>query len=88
VQPDFDFNNSNWTRQNNQNADGTGVGSSAASFLLGLPNSGNVPVNAQSYAAAWGVSRRPATLPAGKTASAAPLCRSLPKTTICRPMTR
>jgi hypothetical protein len=37
VQPDFDFNNSNWTRQNNQNSGGPGVGSSFASFLLGLP---------------------------------------------------
>ncbi len=35
VQPDFDFNNSNWTRQNNQNSGGPGVGSNVASFLLG-----------------------------------------------------
>jgi hypothetical protein len=49
AQPDFDFNNSNWTRPNNNNAGGTGQGSSFASFLLGLPNGGNVPMNAQSF---------------------------------------
>ncbi len=49
AQPDFDFNNSNWTRQNNQNSGGPGVGSNVASFLLGLPNGGNAPLNAQSF---------------------------------------
>jgi hypothetical protein len=49
AQPDFDFNNSNWTRPNNNNAGGTGQGSSFASFLLGLPNGGSVPMNAQSF---------------------------------------
>jgi hypothetical protein len=48
-QPDFDFNNSNWTRQNNAVSGGTGVGSSFAQFLLGLPNGGNEPVNANGY---------------------------------------
>jgi hypothetical protein len=49
VQPDFDFNNSNWTRQNNAVGGGTGVGSSLGAFLLGLPNGGNEPVNANGY---------------------------------------
>jgi hypothetical protein len=49
VQPEFDFNNSNWTRQNNAVAGGTGVGSSMASFLLGLPNGGNEPLNANGF---------------------------------------
>jgi hypothetical protein len=48
-QPDFDFNNTNWTRQNNANSGGTGVGSSFASFLLGLPNGGNEPFNANGF---------------------------------------
>jgi len=48
-QPDFDFNNSNWTRQNNAVSGGTGVGSSFAAFLLGLPNGGNEPVNANGF---------------------------------------
>jgi hypothetical protein len=47
-QGQFDF-NSNWTRQNNQNSGGTGVGSTFASFLLGLPSGGNVPVNANGF---------------------------------------
>ena len=47
-QAQFDF-NSNWTRQNNQNSGGVGVGSTFASFLLGLPSGGNLPQNAQSF---------------------------------------
>jgi hypothetical protein len=46
VQPEFDFDNSNWTRQNNAASGGVGVGSQFGSFLLGLPNGGNEPVNA------------------------------------------
>ena len=49
VQPEFDFNNSNWTRQNNAVGGGTGVGSSFAAFLLGLPNGGNEPINANGF---------------------------------------
>ncbi len=48
VQPQFDF-NGNWTRQNNATSGGTGVGSTFASFLLGLPSGGNLPRNAQSF---------------------------------------
>jgi hypothetical protein len=48
-QPDYDFNNSNWTRQNALVSGGTGVGSSMAAFLLGLPNGGNEPINANGY---------------------------------------
>ena len=48
-QPDFDFNNTNWTRQNNAVSGGTGVGSSFGAYLLGLPNGGNEPVNANGY---------------------------------------
>ena len=44
-QGQFDF-NSNWTRQNNNIGGGTGVGSTVASFLLGLPSGGNIPRNA------------------------------------------
>jgi hypothetical protein len=47
-QGEFDF-NGNWTRQNNQNSGGTGVGSTTASFLLGLPSGGNVPSNATAF---------------------------------------
>jgi hypothetical protein len=49
AQPEFDFNNSVWTRQNATTSGGTGVGSSFASFLLGLPNGGNEPSNANAY---------------------------------------
>jgi hypothetical protein len=49
AQPEFDFNSSVWTRQNNVVSGGTGVGSSFASFLLGLPNGGNEPVNANAF---------------------------------------
>lgn len=48
AQAQFDF-NSNWTRQNNNNSGGPGVGSTFASFLLGLPSGGSLPVNAQSF---------------------------------------
>ena len=48
AQPEFDF-NGNWTRQNNANSGGTGVGSTLASYLLGLPSGGSVPVNAQAF---------------------------------------
>lgn len=44
-QGQFDF-NGNWTRQNNNNAGGPGVGSTFGSFLLGLPSGGNIPRNA------------------------------------------
>jgi hypothetical protein len=42
----FTFDNSNWTRQNALNSGAIGVGSNAASFLLGLPSSGSFPRNA------------------------------------------
>ena len=45
----FTFDNSNWTRQNALNGGGTGVGSNAASFLLGLPTSGTFPRNADAF---------------------------------------
>src|SRR5579872_2062483 len=51
-QGDFDF-NSNWTRPNNNNAGGTGQGSTFASFLLGLPSGGNVPINATGFYSQW-----------------------------------
>ena len=48
-QGQFTFDNSNWTRQQATVGGGTGVGSNVASFLLGLPNSGNVPNNADAF---------------------------------------
>ena len=42
----YTFDNSNWTRQNALTSGGTGVGSSGAAFLLGLPNGGAFPRNA------------------------------------------
>jgi hypothetical protein len=45
----FTFDNSNWTRQNAITSGGTGVGSNAASFLLGLPSSGSFPRNADAF---------------------------------------
>ena len=45
----FTFDNSNWTRQSALTGGGTGVGSNAASFLLGLPNSGSFPRNADAF---------------------------------------
>ncbi|HXS98465.1 MAG TPA: carboxypeptidase-like regulatory domain-containing protein [Candidatus Limnocylindrales bacterium] len=47
-QPEFDF-NGNYTRQNYLNSGGTGVGSTLASFLLGLPSGGAVDNNAQAF---------------------------------------
>jgi hypothetical protein len=47
-QPEFDF-NGNYTRQNYLNSGGTGVGSTLASFLLGLPSGGSVDNNAQAF---------------------------------------
>jgi hypothetical protein len=47
-QPEFDF-NGNYTRQNYLNSGGTGVGSTLASFLLGLPSGGAVDNNPQSF---------------------------------------
>jgi hypothetical protein len=46
-QGEFDF-NANWTRLNNNNNAGTGDGSALASYLLGLPTGGNLPINANS----------------------------------------
>jgi hypothetical protein len=45
----FTFDNSNWTRQNAITSGGTGLGSNAASFLLGLPSSGSFPRNADAF---------------------------------------
>jgi len=45
----FTFDNSNWTRQSALNGGGTGVGSSGAAFLLGLPNGGSFPRNADAF---------------------------------------
>ncbi len=45
---EFDF-NSNFTRQNNANAGGTGVGSTFATFLLDMPSGGSVPRNASAF---------------------------------------
>jgi hypothetical protein len=47
-QGQFDF-NGNWTRQNNNISGGTGVGSTFASYLLGLPSGGNIPRNANGF---------------------------------------
>ncbi|HVJ09353.1 MAG TPA: carboxypeptidase regulatory-like domain-containing protein [Acidisarcina sp.] len=47
-QGEFDF-GSEWTRQNALTSGGTGNGSTFASFVLGLPNGGNVPVNATAF---------------------------------------
>ncbi len=47
-QPEFDF-NGNYTRLNYLNSGGTGVGSTLASFLLGLPSGGAVDNNAQAF---------------------------------------
>src|SRR5260370_22880222 len=45
----FTFDNSNWTRQNALTSGGTGVGASSAAFLLGLPNNGSFPRNADAF---------------------------------------
>jgi hypothetical protein len=47
-QGQFDFSNV-WTRQNAIVTGGVGNGSNFASFLLGLPSAGSVPVNASSF---------------------------------------
>ncbi len=47
-QGEFDF-NSNFTRQNNANSGGTGVGSTFATFLLDMPSGGNIPRNADAF---------------------------------------
>lgn len=47
-QGEFDF-NSTWTKQNALVSGGTGNGNTFASFLLGLPFQGNVPVNATAF---------------------------------------
>ena len=48
-QGQFDFDNSNWTRPQADVSGGTGNGSTLASFLLGLPNGGNFPRNANGF---------------------------------------
>ncbi len=48
-QGSFDFDNSNWTRQQATVSGGTGNGSNMASFLLGLPNGGSFPRNANGF---------------------------------------
>ncbi|MBS1855981.1 MAG: carboxypeptidase regulatory-like domain-containing protein [Acidobacteria bacterium] len=45
----FTFDNSNWTRQNAIASGGTGIGASGAAFLLGLPNGGAFPRNADAF---------------------------------------
>jgi hypothetical protein len=47
-QGEFDF-TSTWTQQNALVSGGTGNGNTFASFLLGLPSGGNVPVNATAF---------------------------------------
>ena len=56
-QGQFNFDNSNWTRQQATVSGGTGVGSQVASFMLGLPNGGNVNNNADAFYSQrfWGV---------------------------------
>jgi len=49
TQGTFTFDNTNWTRPNALSGGGTGDGSRMAAFLLGLPNSGSFPRNANSY---------------------------------------
>ena len=49
AQPQFNFDSTIWTRRNNTAGAGTGEGSNFAQFLLGLPNNGNVPVNATGF---------------------------------------
>lgn len=48
AQGEFDFSNV-WTRNSATSGAGNGVGSTFASFLLGLPSGGNVPVNATGF---------------------------------------
>ena len=47
-QGEFDFGDT-WTKENAITSAGIGQGSAFADFLLGLPNGGNVPVNATSF---------------------------------------
>jgi hypothetical protein len=47
-QGQFDF-GGNWTRQNNAVSGGTGNGSTMAAFLLGMPQGGNFPRNADGF---------------------------------------
>ncbi len=56
-QGQFNFDNSNWTRQQATVSGGTGVGSQVASFMLGLPNGGSVNNNADAFYSQrfWGV---------------------------------
>jgi hypothetical protein len=49
TQGTFTFDNSNWTRSNALTSGATGQGSSSAAFLLGLPNSGTFPRNADAF---------------------------------------
>ncbi|HWC99434.1 MAG TPA: carboxypeptidase regulatory-like domain-containing protein [Candidatus Sulfopaludibacter sp.] len=49
TQGTFDFSNSNWTRSNALTSGATGQGSSSAAFVLGLPNSGSFPRNADAF---------------------------------------
>ena len=46
AQPQIDFSNVVWTRQNNLVSGGTGNGNSMSQFLLGLPSGGIAPFNA------------------------------------------
>lgn len=48
-QGSFAFDNSNWTRPQATVGGGTGNGSNFASFLLGLPNGGSFPRNANGF---------------------------------------
>ena len=49
TQGTFNFDNTNWTRPQATVGGGTGDGSRMAAFLLGLPNSGSFPRNANSF---------------------------------------
>lgn len=49
TQGTFDFSNSNWTRSNALTSGATGQGASSAAFMLGLPNSGSFPRNADAF---------------------------------------
>jgi hypothetical protein len=49
TQGTFDFSNSNWTRSNALTSGATGQGASQAAFIMGLPNSGSFPRNADAF---------------------------------------
>lgn len=49
TQGTFTFDNSNWTRSNAITAGAVGQGSNAAAFIMGLPNSGSFPRNADAF---------------------------------------